>query len=82
VDLLRNTVDPVRGWVDLELVIGSAIEGGQAVAALYIQALEAGPVPLVFSTAGAVNSDGVQVPVAASDGALFVNGNGKVTEEP
>jgi general secretion pathway protein D len=82
VDLLRNSVDPVRGWLDLELVAASVIEGGQAVVALHVQALDAGPVPLVFSTSGAVNSDGVQVPVAASDGALFVNGNGKVTEEP
>jgi general secretion pathway protein D len=82
VEVLRSTVDPVRGWVDLELVIAGAIESGQAVVALHIQALDAGPVPLVFSTAGAVNSDGIQVPVAASDGALFVNGNEKVTEEP
>jgi general secretion pathway protein D len=82
VDLLRNSVDPVPGWLDLELVAASVIEGGQAVVALHVQALDAGPVPLVFSTSGAVNSDGVQVPVAASDGALFVNGNGKVTEEP
>lgn len=82
VDLLRNTVDPAHGWVDLELVVANAIESGQAIVALHIQALDAGPVPLVLTTAGAVNSDGVQVPVAASDGALFVNGNEKITEEP
>jgi general secretion pathway protein D len=82
VDILRDTRDPSRGWVDLELVVGSAMESGQAVAALQIQALDAGPVPLVFSVAGAVTAEGTPVPVAASDGALFVNGNGKVAVEP
>jgi type II secretory pathway component GspD/PulD (secretin) len=82
VDILREAVDPTQGWVDLEFVVANAIEGGQPLAALHVQALDAGPVPLVFSAAAAVTSEGVQVPVAASDGALFVNGNGKVSEEP
>ncbi|MCW8984319.1 MAG: hypothetical protein OQK55_03180, partial [Thermoanaerobaculales bacterium] len=82
VDILRDAVDPSQGWVDLEFVVANAIESGQSVVALHIQALDAGPVPLVFSTAGAVTAEGVKVPVAASDGALFVNGNGKVSEEP
>jgi type II secretory pathway component GspD/PulD (secretin) len=82
VDILRDTRDPAQGWVDLELVVASSVESGQAVAALQIQALEAGPVPLVFSVTGAVMADGTPVPVAASDGALFVNGNGKVSVEP
>jgi general secretion pathway protein D len=80
--ILSDTRDPARGWIDLELVVGNAIEGGQALAALQIQAIDAGPVPLVFSVAGAVAADGTPVPVAASDGALFVNGNGKVSVEP
>ena len=82
VEFLRNDVDPVRGWIDLDLVVANVIEGGQAVAALHIQALDAGPVPLVFTAAGAVTAEGIPVPVAASDGALFVNGNGKVSEVP
>ena len=82
VEFLREAVDPGRGWVDLDLVITNAVEGGQAVAALHIQALDAGPVPLIFTAAGAVTAEGIPVPVAASDGALFVNGNGKVTEGP
>jgi len=82
VDILRDTVDPTQGWVDLEFVVANAMEGGQPLAALHVQALDAGPVPLVFTAAAAVTSEGVQVPVAASDGALFVNGNGKVSEEP
>jgi len=81
VDILHLAIDQARGWIDLELVVANAMESGQAVAALQIQALDAGPVPLVFSTAGAVTDEGTPVPVAASDGALFVNGNGQVTEE-
>ena len=82
VDILRDAVDPTQGWVDLEFVVANAIESGQPVVALHIQALDAGPVPLVFTATSAVTSEGVLVPVAASDGALFVNGNGKVSEEP
>jgi len=82
VDILRDAVDPVQGWVDLEFVVANAMESGQAVVALHVQALDAGPVPLVFAATNAVTSEGVLVPVAASDGALFVNGNGKVSEEP
>ena len=81
VDILHLAIDQARGFIDLELVVANAMESGQAVAALQIQALDAGPVPLVFSTAGAVTDEGTPVPVAASDGALFVNGNGQVTEE-
>jgi general secretion pathway protein D len=82
VELLRDTVDPASGFLDLEVVITNAIEGGQAVAALQVQALDAGPVPLVFTSAGAVSAEGGRVPVAASDGALFVNGNGRANEVP
>jgi hypothetical protein len=82
VDFLSESVDPAQGWLDLELLVANAIEGGQAVVALQVQALGAGPVPLVLSAEGAVTADGVPIPVAASDGALFVNGSGKVTEVP
>ncbi len=82
VDILRHDVDAARGWVDLEFVVANALESGQAVVALHVQALDAGPVPLVLAATEAVTSEGVLVPVAASDGALFVNGNGKVSEEP
>jgi general secretion pathway protein D len=82
VEILHDAVDQARGWIDLELVITNAIEGGQAVAALQVQALDGGPVPLVFTVSGAVTAEGTPVPVAASDGALFVSGKGPVTEEP
>jgi len=82
VEFLRREVDSGNGWVDLDLVISNGIESGQAVAVLQVRALEEGPVPLVFTSAGAVTSNGSPVPVAASDGALFVNPYGQVREDP
>jgi len=81
VDILHKAIDQARGFIDLDLVVANAMESGQAVAAVQIQALDPGPVPLVFFTSGAMTAEGTPVPVAASDGALFVNGNGQVTEE-
>ncbi len=81
VEVLRHDVNPVDGWIDLDLIVTNGIESGQAVVVLGIRALEAGPVPLVFTAAGAVTSDGSSIPVAASDGALFVNGGGQVNEK-
>jgi hypothetical protein len=80
VEILRDDFNPVDGWMDLDLVVVDAIESGQAVAALQLRAVESGPAPLVFTATGAVTSDGSVLPVAASDGALFVNGFGKVRE--
>jgi hypothetical protein len=58
------------------------IKSAQAVVSLEIRALEAGPAPLVFTATGAVTADGRPIPVAASDGALFVNGGTQEREEP
>ena len=82
VEIVRQDLNDVDGWVDLDLVVTNGIESGQAVVALEIRAIEPGPVPLVFTAAGAVMADGTPVPVAASDGALFVNGFGQVREVP
>ena len=80
IEILRD--DPLTGdgFIDLDLVVSNGLESGQGIVALHVQAIDAGPVPLIFISAGAVTADGVPVPVAASDGALFVNGNGKVDE--
>ncbi len=80
VEILRQDLDPVEGFIDLEIVVTNAIESGQAVVALQIQALDAGPAPIVFFTTRAIMADGVPVPVAAADGSIFVNGSGQVTE--
>ncbi len=82
VDILRDNLDAANGWIELDLLILDGIESGQAVASLEIRALEAGPVPLVFTATGAVTGDGRPIPVAASDGALFVNGGTQEREEP
>jgi type II secretory pathway component GspD/PulD (secretin) len=81
VEILRDEINPTDGWLDLDLVVVDAIESGQVVVVLKVRAVESGPVPLVFTATGAVTSDGSVLPVAASDGALFVNGLGKVREE-
>ncbi|MFV2072998.1 MAG: type II secretion system protein GspD, partial [Thermoanaerobaculales bacterium] len=80
VEFLRQDLD--SGWIDLDLVVTNGIESGQAVANLRVHALEPGPAPLVFTSAGAVTADGSRLPVAAADGALFVNPHGLVREEP
>ncbi|MEJ2581123.1 MAG: hypothetical protein P8127_05700, partial [Acidobacteriota bacterium] len=80
-ELLRNSIDQAQGWIDLEVVSTSAVEGGQAIAALKLQAIDSGPVPLVLSASEAVTGDGTRVPVAASDGALFVAGEDRDPEE-
>ncbi len=82
VDILRDNLDAANGWIELDLLILDGIESGQAVASLEIRALEAGPVPLVFTATGAVTGDGRPIPVAASDGALFVNGGTQEREVP
>ena len=82
VEILRQDLNDTGGWIDLDLVVTDGIESGQAVIALEIHAIEPGPAPLVFTAAGAVTAEGTPVPVAASDGALFVNGYGQVREVP
>ena len=82
VEILRDNLDAANGWIELDLLIMNGIESGQGVASLEIRALEAGPVPLVFSATGAVTGDDRPIPVAASDGALFVNGGTHEREEP
>jgi general secretion pathway protein D len=82
VNFLRSDVHAADGWIDLDLVVADGVESGQAVAAIVVQALEGGPAPLVFTSAGAVAADGAAIPVAANDGALFINTQGMVREQP
>jgi len=81
VEILGQEVTP-DGWIDLDLVVSNGFENGQAVAALRVRALNAGPAPLIFTVSQATTSVGTPIPVAASDGALFVNPNGLVREGP
>ncbi len=82
VDILRDNLDAANGWIELDLLVLDGIKSAQAVVSLEIRALEAGPAPLVFTATGAVTADGRPIPVAASDGALFVNGGTQEREEP
>ncbi len=82
VNFLRSDVHAADGWIDLDVVVADGVESGQAVAALRLQALDGGPAPLVFTSAGAVTADGAAIPVAANDGALFINASGQVREQP
>ncbi|MDX2435540.1 MAG: hypothetical protein QNL88_00690 [Acidobacteriota bacterium] len=82
VNFLRSDVHAADGWIDLDVIVADGKESGQAVAALTLQALDGGPAPLVFTSAGAVTAEGAAIPVAAQDGALFIKTNGQVLEQP
>jgi hypothetical protein len=57
----------------LDLMVPAANDGAQAVGAVTVRAEAPGPVPLAFTSAGATLADGTVLPVAASDGAVFVS---------
>ncbi len=81
-DILRDNLDTANGWIELDLLVLDGIESAQTVVSLEIRALDPGPAPLVFTATGAVTGDGRPIPVAASDGALFVNGGTQEREKP
>ncbi len=80
VDFLRRELED--GWVELDLIVSDGIDIGQAVAALRVRGLKAGAAPIVFTSSEAISSGGGRIPVAASDGALFINGSGTFREAP
>ncbi len=70
-------LEPEEGWIELDLEVGAAeAVGSHGLAVLRVRALSPGPVPLVVTAGGATRYDGVVLPVAVGNGALFV------TEEP
>jgi len=70
-------LEPEEGWIELDLEVGAAeAVGSHGLAVLRVRALAPGPVPLVVTAGGATRYDGVVLPVAVGNGALFV------TEEP
>jgi general secretion pathway protein D len=74
VDVMEGSIELDNGWMSLDLMVPAAHDGAQAVGALTVRADAPGPVPLAFTSAGATLADGTVLPVAASDGALFVSG--------
>jgi len=70
-------LEPEEGWIELDLEVGAAeAVGSHGLVVLRVRALAPGPVPLVITAGGATRYDGVILPVAVGNGALFV------TEEP
>ncbi len=70
-------LEPDEGWIELDLEVGAAeAQGSHGLVVLRVRALAPGPVPLVVTAGGATRYDGVILPVAVGNGALFV------TEEP
>ncbi len=72
VTVTHDAIDDQEGWVELGLDVPQGRQTAHAVAAFKVRALAAGPVPLVFTSSRATLDDGTQLPVATSDGALFV----------
>ena len=74
VDVMEGSIELDNGWMSLDLMVPSAHDGAQSIGALTVRADAPGPVPLAFTSAGATLADGTVLPVAVSDGALFVSG--------
>jgi general secretion pathway protein D len=73
VNVMEGSIELDNGWMSLDLMVAAANDGLQAIGALTVRAEAPGPVPLAFTSAGATLADGTVLPVAASDGALFVS---------
>ena len=67
-------LEPDEGWIELDLEIGPAAAAGtHGLAVLRLRALAPGPVPLIITAGGATRHDGVMLPVAVGNGALFIS---------
>jgi general secretion pathway protein D len=73
VEVVDGSIDDSEGWLSLDLVVAEGRETAHALAALRVRAAEAGPAPLIFTVGMAELDDGSAVPVATSDGALFIS---------
>ncbi len=74
VTAISQDLEPDEGWIELDLEVASGGTKGAAhgLAVLRVRALSPGPVALVVSAGGAIRDDGVALPVAVGNGALFV----------
>jgi hypothetical protein len=73
VELIPGEHDQSSGWLAFEVeAMGSEVP--QVLVAFHVDAVRAGSVPLVMTAGGAIDADGVELPVAISDGALYVTG--------
>jgi general secretion pathway protein D len=68
----EQQLDLENGWFTLDLIVGEGDDLPQVLATILIQGENPGPVPLLLSSEGAVNSDGSYRQVAVEDGTLLV----------
>jgi len=73
VDVMEGSIELDSGWMSLDLMVPGGSDGAQSLGALTVRAQAPGPVPLAFTSSGATLGDGTVLPVAASDGSLFVS---------
>jgi general secretion pathway protein D len=72
VEIMNGSLDEEGGWLSLDLMVIEGRETAHGIAALKVRAVAPGPAPLVFTSGGATASDGAEIAVASSDGALYV----------
>jgi general secretion pathway protein D len=68
----EQKLDLENGWFTLDLIVGEGDDLPQVLATVLIQGESPGPVPLLLSCEGAVDSDGSFRQVAVEDGTLLV----------
>jgi general secretion pathway protein D len=68
----EQKLDLEDGWFTLDLIVGEGDDLPQVLATVLIQGESPGPVPLLLSCEGAVDSDGSFRQVAVEDGTLLV----------
>jgi hypothetical protein len=79
--VMAGSLDETAGWLSLDLMVTEGYETAHAVAAVRVLGAAPGPVPLIFTSGGATLLDGTTLPVATSDGALYV-ARAATTREP
>jgi general secretion pathway protein D len=81
IEVMAGSLDETAGWLSLDLMVTEGYETAHAVAAVRVLGAAPGPVPLIFTSGGATLLDGTTLPVATSDGALYV-ARAATTREP
>jgi len=78
--LVDGQESDAEGWLTMELVVGNVVPEGVDLAVVTVRAVKSGSTPVVLATDGGIDADGERVPVAVSDGALYVLDDGSGEE--
>jgi general secretion pathway protein D len=70
--LVDGQESEAEGLLTMELVVGNVVPDGTEIAVVNARGIRPGAVPIVLATDGGVNADGERVPMAVSDGAVYV----------